>query len=166
MPSWTTSRHPREVPRSILRGLLGVGGTDAAEILSRYGVRAESVPVRRGAVDSAKRGTREGAWAASYRAPPRAPSHAQVVFWNDSKTTMAVVLDILRGVFTMTDTEATYLMLGVHHRGSAVVCIAEEREASALAARAEKVAREQGMPLRVTVERVGPEVARPSARRP
>jgi ATP-dependent Clp protease adaptor protein ClpS len=95
--------------------------------------------------------------------PP--PTLAQVVFWNDAKTTMEAVLGILRDVFTMAETEATYWMFRVHVRGRAAVRIAEQREATNLADRAVKAARELGMPLRVTVEPVGaPADHRPMAR--
>jgi ATP-dependent Clp protease adaptor protein ClpS len=141
--------HPREVPRRVVAGLLGVGGRAVAEIFERHGVRAHMVPDSGIAVGPKPEPSGQ---ANSYRLPPEAPVFASVVFWNDSKTSMEVVSDILRDIFAMSETEAMYVTMKVHHGGSAAARVAERGEANSLAARAEKAARAQGMPLRVTVE--------------
>jgi ATP-dependent Clp protease adaptor protein ClpS len=77
---------------------------------------------------------------------------ANVVFWNDRRTTMKAVVDILTNIFGMSETRATYLMLTVHYEGRAVVWSSRRAHAQALASRATLVARERGMPLHVTTE--------------
>jgi len=81
------------------------------------------------------------------------PVTTHVVFWNDAKSTMDGVIAILSEVFAMSQPEARYVMLLVHHAGRAIVHSADEAEATSLAERATATARQRGMPLRVTVAR-------------
>jgi ATP-dependent Clp protease adaptor protein ClpS len=94
------------------------------------------------------------------------PPLAEIVFWNDPRTTMEVVIEILVLVFEMSQTRATYLMLTIHYLGRTTVRSCPRSEAESLAARAISIALEKGMPLKVTVEEVGQAQAseRPSRR--
>jgi ATP-dependent Clp protease adapter protein ClpS len=80
------------------------------------------------------------------------PSQVSVVFWNDPRTTMDGVTEILAQVFNMSDVRATYLTWVTHRLGSAVVWSSERFEAERLAARATDFARAKGMSLRISVE--------------
>jgi ATP-dependent Clp protease adaptor protein ClpS len=80
------------------------------------------------------------------------PVKARVVFWNDDKSPMEGVIAILKDVFVMSDAEATYVMLLVHHGGIATARICDEEEAATLAEQATRAARARGMPTRITAE--------------
>jgi ATP-dependent Clp protease adaptor protein ClpS len=87
-----------------------------------------------------------------YRHMAVVPSRADVVFWNDPRTTMAAVIEILSQVFNMSELRATYLTLVVHGLGRAVVWSGDRVQAQTLAAGVAEAARAKGMPLRVSVE--------------
>ena len=84
------------------------------------------------------------------------PRRYKVIIHNDDFTTMEFVVTILVQVFFMDEARAESLMLQVHHAGKAVVGIYSYDIAQTKAKRATDMAREQGFPLRLTVE---PEVA-------
>lgn len=84
------------------------------------------------------------------------PRRFKVIIYNDDFTTMEFVVTILVQVFLMDEARAESLMLQVHHAGKAVVGIYSYDIAQTKAKRATDMAREQGFPLRLTVE---PEVA-------
>ncbi len=84
------------------------------------------------------------------------PRRYKVIIHNDDFTTMEFVVTILVQVFLMDEARAESLMLQVHHAGKAVVGIYSYDIAQTKAKRATDMAREQGFPLRLTVE---PEVA-------
>ena len=84
------------------------------------------------------------------------PRRYKVIIHNDDFTTMEFVVMILVQVFLMDEARAESLMLQVHHAGKAVVGIYSYDIAQTKAKRATDMAREQGFPLRLTVE---PEVA-------
>ena len=75
------------------------------------------------------------------------PRRYKVVIHNDDFTTMDFVVMILMQVFFKSEEEANALMLRVHHSDKAVVGIATSK-----ARKATDMAREQGFPLRLTVE--------------
>jgi ATP-dependent Clp protease adaptor protein ClpS len=89
----------------------------------------------------------------AYRTP-FVPPLAEVVFWNDDRTKMEAVVEILVIVFAMSRTRAVYLMCTTHYLGRATVRTCRRSEAESLADRAIAGAREKGMPLKVTVEEV------------
>ncbi|WP_437686505.1 ATP-dependent Clp protease adaptor ClpS [Sorangium sp. So ce176] len=90
--------------------------------------------------------------------PPRSPEHGgpaeervEVVFWNDDVTTMEAVERLLVECFGKDEVEATHFMLTVHFAGSAAAGAYPPDAAAALVARATEVARERGMPIRITL---------------
>ncbi|WP_437285502.1 ATP-dependent Clp protease adaptor ClpS [Sorangium sp. So ce406] len=92
------------------------------------------------------------------REPPRSPEHGgpagervEVVFWNDDTTTMEAVQRLLVDCFGKDEVEATHSMLTVHFAGSAAAGAYSPDAAAALVARATEVARERGMPIRITL---------------
>ncbi|WP_437992456.1 ATP-dependent Clp protease adaptor ClpS [Sorangium sp. So ce145] len=92
------------------------------------------------------------------REPPRAPERSdpagelvEVVFWNDDVTKMEAVQRLLVDCFGMDEVEATHFMLTVHFAGSAAAGPYRPDTAAALLARATQVARERGMPIRITL---------------
>ena len=76
----------------------------------------------------------------------------EVIIYNDDFTTMEFVVMILVQVFLKSEDEAQALMLQVHHSDKAVVGIYSYDIAVSKARKATNMAREQGYPLRLTVE--------------
>lgn len=82
----------------------------------------------------------------------REPRKYKVVIHNDDFTTMDFVVTILMKVFFKKEEEAQAMMLKVHHSGKAVVGIYTYDMAMSKVRKATSLAREQGFPLRLTVE--------------
>ena len=82
----------------------------------------------------------------------REPRRYKVIIYNDDFTTMEFVVMILKQVFLKSEEEAQALMLHVHHSDKAVVGIYSYDIAVSKANKATAMAREQGYPLRLTVE--------------
>ncbi len=80
------------------------------------------------------------------------PRRYKVIMYNDDFTTMEFVVMILVQVFLKSQEEAETLMLQVHHSGKAVVGIYSYDIAVSKTRKATNMAREQGYPLRLTVE--------------
>ena len=80
------------------------------------------------------------------------PRRYKVTIYNDDFTTMEFVVKILRVVFFKCQADAEALMLMVHHSDKAVVGIYSYDIAVSKARKATNMAREQGYPLRLTVE--------------
>ena len=80
------------------------------------------------------------------------PRRYKVIIYNDDFTTMEFVVMILKLVFLKSEEEAQALMLQVHHSDKAVVGIYSYDIAVSKANKATSMAREQGYPLRLTVE--------------
>lgn len=80
------------------------------------------------------------------------PRRYKVIMYNDDFTTMEFVVMILVQVFLKSQEEAEALMLQVHHSGKAVVGIYSYDIAVSKTRKATNMAREQGYPLRLTVE--------------
>jgi ATP-dependent Clp protease adaptor protein ClpS len=76
----------------------------------------------------------------------------KVVFHNDDYTTMEFVVLVLMKFFHRTETEATHIMLSVHHRGHGVAGVYTKDVAETKVAQVQDFAKEHGMPLRLTVE--------------
>ncbi|WP_437753089.1 ATP-dependent Clp protease adaptor ClpS [Sorangium sp. So ce1389] len=92
------------------------------------------------------------------REPPRTPERGdptgervEVVFWNDDVTKMEAVQRLLVDCFGKDGLEATHFMLTVHFAGSAAAGAYPPDAAAALVARATEVARDRGMPIRITL---------------
>lgn len=86
------------------------------------------------------------------RVDQREPKHYQVIIHNDDFTTMEFVVMVLKSVFFLSDEAAETLMLQVHHAGKAVVGRYTYDLAVSKAKKATSLARENGYPLRLTVE--------------
>ena len=82
----------------------------------------------------------------------REPRRFKVIIYHDDFTTMDFVVMILMQVFLKSEEEAQTLMLMVHHSDRAVVGIYTYDIAVSKAQKATNLAREQGFPLRLTVE--------------
>jgi len=80
------------------------------------------------------------------------PKRYKVIIYNDDFTTMEFVVMVLKQVFFKSEEEANALMLRVHHSDKAVVGIYTYDIAVSKARKATGMAREQGFPLRLTVE--------------
>ena len=80
------------------------------------------------------------------------PRRYKVIIYNDDFTTMEFVVMVLKQVFFKSEEEAQTLMLKVHHSDKAVVGIFSYDIAVSKARKATNMAREQGYPLRLTVE--------------
>lgn len=82
----------------------------------------------------------------------REPRRYKVIIHNDDFTTMEFVVMILKEVFFLSEENAQALMLQVHHSDKAVVGIYTYDITLSKAQKATKMARENGFPLRLTVE--------------
>lgn len=76
----------------------------------------------------------------------------KVVFHNDDYTTMEFVVLVLMKFFHKSETEATHIMLSVHHKGHGVAGLYTKDVAETKVAQVQDYAKEHDMPLRLTVE--------------
>ena len=86
------------------------------------------------------------------RADTREPRHYCVIIHNDDFTTMDFVVEVLKEVFFMSETNAIALMLKVHEQGKATAGVYTRDIALSKAQKAMAMARDKGFPLRLTVE--------------
>jgi ATP-dependent Clp protease adaptor protein ClpS len=75
-----------------------------------------------------------------------------VIFHNDDYTTREFVVHVLMRFFSKTETEATHIMLTVHHKGRGVAGVYTRDIAETKAQQVIDYAGKFGMPLRVTAE--------------
>lgn len=80
------------------------------------------------------------------------PRRYKVIIYNDDFTSMEFVVLVLKQVFFKSEEDANALMLKVHHSDKAVVGIYTYDIAVSKVRKATTMAREQGFPLRLTVE--------------
>ena len=80
------------------------------------------------------------------------PRKFQVVFHNDDYTTREFVIEVLIRYFDKDESEATFIMLSVHHKGSGIAGIFPKDVAESKVVQVTKHARTQGFPLRLTAE--------------
>jgi ATP-dependent Clp protease adaptor protein ClpS len=80
------------------------------------------------------------------------PRRYKVIFHNDDYTTMEFVIDVLMKFFHKSETEATHIMLSVHHKDHGVAGVFTKDVAETKVAQVTDYAKEQGMPLRLSVE--------------
>lgn len=76
----------------------------------------------------------------------------QVVFHNDDYTTKWFVVDVLERFFRMTEASAHQFMMMVHKHGRGVAGIYSKDIAETKAAEVHEYAKENDMPLKLTVE--------------
>ena len=81
------------------------------------------------------------------------PSLYKVVFLNDDRTPMEFVIDILMSIFKHSDSSAKEVTLDVHNTGSGVAGIYAHEIAEQLGIEATKLARTNGFPLQINIER-------------
>lgn len=80
------------------------------------------------------------------------PRRYKVIFHNDDYTTMEFVIHVLMKFFRKSETEATHIMLSVHHLGSGVAGVYTRDVAETKVKEVHDYAKERGMPLRLTAE--------------
>lgn len=83
------------------------------------------------------------------------PSLYDVVMHNDDVTTMDFVVMVLQRVFRKTEADAEVIMLRIHNEGSAIVGTYFKDVAESKAQYTMTLARQNGFPLKLTVERKG-----------
>jgi ATP-dependent Clp protease adaptor protein ClpS len=80
------------------------------------------------------------------------PRRYRVLLHNDDFTTMEFVVEVLVRFFRKGATEATRIMLEVHHRGVGVAGVFTREVAETKIAQVTDAARESGFPLLLTME--------------
>jgi len=89
------------------------------------------------------------------RQKAKRPRRYQVVLHNDNYTTMEFVVHVLMKFFRKTETEATHIMLNVHHKNFGIVDIFPRDVAESKVAQVTDYARQHGHPLKCTAEPEG-----------
>lgn len=82
----------------------------------------------------------------------RIPQKYSVTIYNDDFTPMDFVVYVLTDIFFLSEAKANELMLQVHHSEKAVVGVYTYDVAVSKAKKTTDIAREEGYPLRLTVE--------------
>jgi len=82
----------------------------------------------------------------------REPRRFKVLIHNDDYTSMEFVVLVLSRFFGRTETEATRIMLEVHHKGSGVAGVYTRDVAESKVEQVEEFARENGFPLKCSAE--------------
>jgi ATP-dependent Clp protease adaptor protein ClpS len=98
---------------------------------------------------------REGDLSLDERPKVERPRRYVVVLHNDDYTTMEFVVHVLIKFFHLGETEATKIMLQVHHQGYGIVGVYTRDVAETKAAQVTDYAKEHGHPLRCTAEPEG-----------
>jgi ATP-dependent Clp protease adaptor protein ClpS len=80
------------------------------------------------------------------------PELFHVILHNDDYTTMEFVIRVLEGVFNKPEPEAYRIMLQVHHQGHGVCGAYPYEIAETKVETVHDMAREEGFPLRASVE--------------
>jgi ATP-dependent Clp protease adaptor protein ClpS len=80
------------------------------------------------------------------------PSLYKVLLHNDNYTTREFVVDVLREVFHKSETDAVQIMLHVHYNGVGVAGVYTFEVAETKIRLVEAAARENGFPLRLSME--------------
>lgn len=80
------------------------------------------------------------------------PGLWKVVFINDDHTPMELVIDLLTGIFKHNESKAKDITLEIHESGSGIAGIYPFEIAEQKGMEATAVARQNGAPLRITVD--------------
>lgn len=80
------------------------------------------------------------------------PRKFKVIFFNDDKTPMDFVIDLLINLFNHDQTSSTKLTMEIHHEGSAVVGVYPYEIAEQKGIESTHIARQAGYPLLIKVE--------------
>lgn len=80
------------------------------------------------------------------------PRKYSVIFHNDDFTTMEFVVKVLRDVFYKSEVDAISIMMDVHKKGKGVVGSYPYDLALTKKDRATSMAREEGFPLRISLQ--------------
>ena len=102
--------------------------------------------------DPREREDRDGDLATQKKSRVEKVRRFKVVLHNDNYTTMEFVILVLMKFFHKTETEATHIMLSVHHKGSGVAGVYAKDIAETKVAQVQDFAKENGMPLRLSAE--------------
>ena len=94
----------------------------------------------------------EGDLAVEQTKKTQRPKRYKVIFHNDDYTTREFVVEVLMRYFEKDESEATFIMLSVHHKGNGVAGIYPKDAAETKVVMVTKHARAHGMPLRLTAE--------------
>lgn len=84
----------------------------------------------------------------------REPPKYKVLLHNDDYTTMEFVIHILKNVFNKQEEEAIQIMLNVHRNGIGICGIYTTEVAETKVARVRHLAKNEGYPLKCTMEEV------------
>ena len=82
------------------------------------------------------------------------PPKYKVLLHNDDYTTMEFVVHVLKTVFNKQEEDAIQIMLNVHRNGSGVCGIYTAEVAETKVARVRHLAKNEGYPLKCTMEEV------------
>ncbi len=102
--------------------------------------------------DPIKREDDEGDLATQKKSRVEKIRRYRVVLHNDNYTTQEFVVFVLKKFFHKNETEATHIMLCVHHKGSGVAGVYTKDIAETKVEAVQSFAKEHGMPLRLTAE--------------
>jgi ATP-dependent Clp protease adaptor protein ClpS len=80
------------------------------------------------------------------------PKLWKVIFVNDDKTPMELVIELLKLVFKHTETTAKEITLEIHNTGSGIAGVYPYEIAEQKGIEATAIARQNGSPLRIQVE--------------
>jgi ATP-dependent Clp protease adaptor protein ClpS len=94
----------------------------------------------------------EGELATDERIRTEKPRQYKVVLHNDNYTTMEFVVIVLMRFFHKSETEATHIMLTVHHKGNGVAGVYSRDVAETKVQEVTAFAQDNGMPLKLTTE--------------
>ena len=104
------------------------------------------------AKDPREKEDREGDLATQQKRKVEKVRPYKVVLHNDDYTTMEFVVLVLMKFFHKSETEATHIMLSVHHKGHGVAGLYTKDVAETKVAQVQDYAKQNGMPLRLTAE--------------
>jgi len=94
----------------------------------------------------------EGEVATDERIRTAKPRQFKVVLHNDNYTTMEFVVLVLMHFFSRSETEATHIMLTVHHKGQGIAGVYTRDVAETKVQQVTRFAQDNGMPLKLTAE--------------